>query len=155
MYSSIPSLTSALEEWVVRDAPRPLNSLEKSQYPLYSRLSGPHSGSAGVRKISPPTGIRSPHFLIIKLINTFLLVNNSCLQFASYICKPFTVTRKSYRDAMFRVTKATTHLTTQLVHRTRGYKQHYKRVAVKQAGMVEKRSYWRLMEPSDLMKTAN
>jgi hypothetical protein len=33
----------------------------KTQYPLYRRLGGPQSRSGRVRKISPPTGIRSPN----------------------------------------------------------------------------------------------
>ena len=32
----------------------------KTQYPLYRRLGGPQGRSVRVRKISPPTGIRSP-----------------------------------------------------------------------------------------------
>jgi len=32
----------------------------KTRYPLYRRLSGPQGRSEQVRKISPPTGIRSP-----------------------------------------------------------------------------------------------
>jgi hypothetical protein len=32
----------------------------KTRYPLYRRLSGPQGRSRQVRKISPPTGIRSP-----------------------------------------------------------------------------------------------
>ena len=32
----------------------------KTRYPLYGRLGGPQSQSGQVRKISPPTGIRSP-----------------------------------------------------------------------------------------------
>jgi len=32
----------------------------KTRYPLYSRLGGPQSRSGLVRKISPPTGVRSP-----------------------------------------------------------------------------------------------
>ena len=32
----------------------------KTRYPLYRRLSGPQGRSGQVRKISPPTGIRSP-----------------------------------------------------------------------------------------------
>ena len=33
----------------------------KTRYPLYRRLGGPQSRSGRVRKISPPTGIRSPN----------------------------------------------------------------------------------------------
>ena len=32
----------------------------KTRYPLYRRLGGPQGRSEWVRKISPPTGIRSP-----------------------------------------------------------------------------------------------
>jgi len=32
----------------------------KTQYPLYRKLGGPQGWSELVRKISPPTGIRSP-----------------------------------------------------------------------------------------------
>ena len=43
-------------------ASRPGRSLPpgKTRYPLYRRLGGPQSRSGQVRKISPPTGIRSP-----------------------------------------------------------------------------------------------
>jgi hypothetical protein len=42
-------------------ASRPGCSLlpEKTRYPLYRRLGGPQGGFGQVRKISPPTGIRS------------------------------------------------------------------------------------------------
>ena len=33
---------------------------EKTRYPLYRRLGGPQGRSGQARKISPPTGIRSP-----------------------------------------------------------------------------------------------
>ena len=41
---------------------RPGRSLPpgKSRYPLYRRLAGPQGRSGQVRKISPPTGVRSP-----------------------------------------------------------------------------------------------
>ena len=44
-------------------ASRPGRSLPqgKIQYPLYRRLGGPQGRSEQVRKISPPTGIRSPN----------------------------------------------------------------------------------------------
>jgi hypothetical protein len=42
-----------------RDAPVVLPP-GKTRYPLYRRLGEPHSRSGQVRKISPPTGIRSP-----------------------------------------------------------------------------------------------
>ena len=32
----------------------------KTRYPLYRRLGGPHSRAGQMRKISPPTGIRTP-----------------------------------------------------------------------------------------------
>ena len=43
-------------------ASRPGRSLPpgKTRYPLYRRLGGPQGRSEQVRKISPPTGIRSP-----------------------------------------------------------------------------------------------
>jgi hypothetical protein len=46
-------------EW---SASRPNHTLPpgKTRYPLYRRLGGPQSRSGKVRKISPPTGIRSP-----------------------------------------------------------------------------------------------
>ena len=54
-------MTTALErgEW---SASRPGRSLlpGKTRYPLYRRLGGPQGRSGQVRKISPPTGIRSP-----------------------------------------------------------------------------------------------
>jgi hypothetical protein len=34
---------------------------EKTRYPLYRRLGGPQGRSGQVRKLSPPTGIRSPN----------------------------------------------------------------------------------------------
>jgi len=62
MYSSTFSLTSALDGGGVggkRHAPADLPA-GKTRYPLYRRLSGPQGRSGRVRKISPPTGIRSP-----------------------------------------------------------------------------------------------
>ena len=44
---------------VQRHAPAALTS-GKTRYPLYRRLGGPQGRSGRVRKISPPTGIRSP-----------------------------------------------------------------------------------------------
>jgi hypothetical protein len=59
-YSSTLSLTLALNGMCShRHAPAALPP-GKTRYPLYRRLSGPHSRSGRVRKISPPTGIRSP-----------------------------------------------------------------------------------------------
>ena len=55
-YSCTPSLTSALDSgWVVNATP-----VKETWYPLYRRLGGPQGRSGWVRKISPPTGIRSP-----------------------------------------------------------------------------------------------
>ena len=60
-YSSTLFLTSALE-WGEVSASRPSRTLPpgKTRYPLYRRLGGPQGRSGQVRKISPPTGIRSP-----------------------------------------------------------------------------------------------
>ena len=54
-------LTSAVEggEGLASRPGRPL-SPGKTRYPLYRRLVGPQGRSGQVRKISPPTGIRSP-----------------------------------------------------------------------------------------------
>jgi len=46
--------------WGVSVTPRSLFTPGKSRYPLYRRLGGPQGRSGKVRKISPPTGIRSP-----------------------------------------------------------------------------------------------
>ena len=55
------SMTAALEggEWL---ASRPGRTLPpgKTRYPLYRRIGGPQGRSGQVRKISSPTGIRSP-----------------------------------------------------------------------------------------------
>ena len=60
MYSPTPSLTSALDGvGGQRHVPAALPP-GKSRYPLYRRLGGPQSRSGWVRKISAPTGIRSP-----------------------------------------------------------------------------------------------
>ena len=61
MYSFTPFMTMALEGGEA-SAPRPGCSLPpgKMRYPLYRRLGGPQGRSGQVRKISPPTGIRSP-----------------------------------------------------------------------------------------------
>ena len=45
--------------WGVSVTPRPLFPPEKTWYPFYRRLGGPQGRSGLVRKISPPTGIRS------------------------------------------------------------------------------------------------
>ena len=60
MYNSTLSLSSALDGvGGQRHAPAAL-SPGKTRYPLYRRLGGPQGRSGQVRKISPPTGIRSP-----------------------------------------------------------------------------------------------
>jgi hypothetical protein len=46
--------------WGVSVTPRPLFTLGNTRHPLSRRLGGPQSRSGQVRKISPPTGIRSP-----------------------------------------------------------------------------------------------
>ena len=46
--------------WAVSVTPRPLLPPGKTRYLLYRRLGGPQGRSGHVRKISPPTGIRSP-----------------------------------------------------------------------------------------------
>ena len=60
LYSSTLSLTSPLD-WVGGERHAPAASLpRRTQYPLYRRLGRSQSRSGRVRKISPPTGIRSP-----------------------------------------------------------------------------------------------
>ena len=44
---------------MVNVTPRPPLTRGKTRYPLYRRLAGPQGRSRRVRKISPPTGIRS------------------------------------------------------------------------------------------------
>jgi hypothetical protein len=58
--TALPFLTTALEGGK-GSASRPGRSLPpgKTRYPLYRRLGRPHERSRQVRKISPPTGIRS------------------------------------------------------------------------------------------------
>jgi hypothetical protein len=57
MYSCTLSLTSALDAvGGQRHAPAEL-PLEKTRYPLYRKLGGPHGRSGQVRKISPPPGL--------------------------------------------------------------------------------------------------
>jgi hypothetical protein len=46
--------------WGVSVTPRQLFTPGKTRYPLWRRLGGPQGRSGQVRKISPPTGIRSP-----------------------------------------------------------------------------------------------
>ena len=60
-YSSTLYLTSALD-WGEWSTSRPCRTLPpaKTRYPLYRRLGGPQGRSGRVRKVSPPTGIRSP-----------------------------------------------------------------------------------------------
>ena len=47
--------------WGVSVTPRPHFTPGKTRYALYRRLRGPKGRSGQVRKISPPTGIRSPN----------------------------------------------------------------------------------------------
>jgi len=47
--------------WGVSVASRPLITPRKTRYTLYRKLCGPQGRSGQVRKISPPTGIRSPN----------------------------------------------------------------------------------------------
>jgi hypothetical protein len=47
--------------WVVIVTPRPPLPPGMTRYPLYRRLGRPQGRSVQVRKISPPTGIRSPY----------------------------------------------------------------------------------------------
>jgi hypothetical protein len=47
--------------WVVNSTSRPLYPPGMTWYPLSRRLGGPQSRSGRVRKILPPTGIRSPN----------------------------------------------------------------------------------------------
>ena len=60
-YSPILSLTSALDGGGL-SKPRPgrFTPGKETRYPLYRRLCGTQSRCGRVRKISPPTGIRSP-----------------------------------------------------------------------------------------------
>ena len=60
MYSSTFLSTSALDGggWSTARSGR-FTPREKTRYPLYRRLCGPKGRSERVRKISPPTGIRS------------------------------------------------------------------------------------------------
>jgi hypothetical protein len=60
MYSSILSLTSALNEVVGQRHAQASLPPGKTQYPLYRKLVGPQDRSEVVRKISVATGIRSP-----------------------------------------------------------------------------------------------
>ena len=54
-------MTTALEwGWGVSVTLRPLFTPGKTQYPLYRRVGGPQGRSGQLRKISPPTGVRSP-----------------------------------------------------------------------------------------------
>ena len=46
--------------WVVNATPWPFTPGKDTRYPLYKRMGGPQGRSGQVRKISPPTGIRSP-----------------------------------------------------------------------------------------------
>ena len=53
-------MTSALKMGMGLAAPSGRFTPGKTRHPLYSRLGGPQGRSGRVRKISPPTGIRSP-----------------------------------------------------------------------------------------------
>jgi len=59
MYSSTSSLTSTLDG--VGGEPLAPTDLHRgmTRYPLYKRLGGTQGRSGGVKKFSPPTGIRS------------------------------------------------------------------------------------------------
>jgi hypothetical protein len=59
-YSSTLSLTSVLDGVGVQRHGQAALPPGKTRYPLYRKLGGPRSRSGQVRKISPPTGIRSP-----------------------------------------------------------------------------------------------
>jgi hypothetical protein len=60
MYSSTLSLTSALKGVGGQRHAPPASSKGKTRYPSYRRLGGLKGRSGRVRKISPPTGFRSP-----------------------------------------------------------------------------------------------
>ena len=59
---AVPSVMTTALEGGEEPASRPGRSLPpgKTRYPLYRRLDGPQGRSGQVRKISPPTAIRSP-----------------------------------------------------------------------------------------------
>ena len=59
-YSSTLSLTSALDGVGGQRHTAAALPPEKTRYPLYKKLGGPQGQSGRTRKISPPTGIRSP-----------------------------------------------------------------------------------------------
>ena len=59
-YSSTLSLTSALDEVGGQRQALAAFSPGKTRYPLYRRLGGSQGWTGRVRKISPPTAIRSP-----------------------------------------------------------------------------------------------
>ena len=62
MYRSTLSLTSAPDGvGGQRNAKAALPPGGVTRYPLYRRLGGPQGRYGRVRKISPPTGIRSPY----------------------------------------------------------------------------------------------
>jgi len=56
----------------------------KARYPLYRKLGGPQGQSGRVRKISPPTGIRSPDRPARSLTEVFL-----CTSVFRYILQIF------------------------------------------------------------------
>ena len=60
--TALPYLRPRHWRWGWGSAPRPgrFSLREKTRYPLYRRLGGPQGRSGMVRKISLPTGIRSP-----------------------------------------------------------------------------------------------
>ena len=46
--------------WVVNATPRCFTPGKETWYPFYGMMGGPQGRSGRMRKISPPTGIRSP-----------------------------------------------------------------------------------------------
>jgi hypothetical protein len=60
MYGSTLPSTSVLDGVSGQHHALAALPLGKTWYPLYRRLHGPQGQSGQVRKISPPTGIRSP-----------------------------------------------------------------------------------------------
>jgi hypothetical protein len=64
----------------------------KAPYPLHRRLGGPQSRSGQVRKISPPTGIRSPE-RPARSEQLYRLGNHSKLIFRIHTCVPVHLVR--------------------------------------------------------------
>jgi hypothetical protein len=60
MYSSILPSNSALDEVDGQRHATAALPPGMTRYPVYRRLGGPQGRSGRVRKISPPTGVRSP-----------------------------------------------------------------------------------------------